>query len=88
MKSKKTLSYGALVTGGLIVLAGIVCIVMYVLEAIVARLGEPDQSLLFWYLPILFIGIIGTVVGLGIGLWGVISLRKSRQEDATEIIDK
>ena len=88
MNSKKTLSFGALVIGGLIVLAGTACIVIYVLEAIIARLGEPDQSLLFWYLPILFIGIISVIIGLGVGVWGVISLRKSRLENANEIIDK
>lgn len=88
MKSKKALPYGSLVIGILIAMIGIACIVMYVLEAIIARIGEPDQSLLFWYLPILFIGIISVIIGLGVGVWGVISLRKSRQEDATEIIDK
>jgi len=83
MKSKKVLPYGGLIIGGLIAMTGIACVVIYVLEAIVARLGEPDQSLLFWYLPILFIGIIGILIGLGIGIWGAIRLRRIRQEKAT-----
>jgi hypothetical protein len=81
MKSKKTLPYGSLIIGVLIAMIGIACVVMYILEAIVARIGEPDQSLLFWYLPILFIGIIGISIGMGIGIWGVIRLRKIRQEE-------
>ncbi len=83
MKSKKALPYGSLVIGALIAMIGIACIVMYVLEAIIARIGEPDQSLLFWYLPILFIGIIGIFIGMGIGIWGAIRLRKIRREEAT-----
>jgi len=56
---------------------------MYVLEAIVARIGEPDQSLLFWYLPVLFMGTIGLTIGLSISIWGAIYLRKNKQQDAS-----
>lgn len=49
---------------------------MYILEAIVARIGQPDQSLLFWYLPILFMGMIGMVLGLSAGARGAQRLRK------------
>lgn len=80
MDSKKIFPCGALVVGSLIILIGIGFTVAYVLEAIVARLGEPDQSLLFWYLPILFMGLTGIVIGLGIGVWGVIRLRKIQQQ--------
>jgi choline-glycine betaine transporter len=83
MNAKKALPCGALVIGSLVALTGIACIVMYVSEAIIARVGEGDQSLLFWYLPILFFGIIGILVGLGIGVWGAIRLRKSRERDST-----
>jgi len=81
MDSKKLLPCGALVVGGLITLIGIGFAVMYVLEAIIARLGEADQSLLFWYLPILFMGLIGIIIGLGIGVWGAIRLRQIREQD-------
>ena len=83
MNSKKLLPCGALVVGSLFALVGIGLAVTYVLEAIVARLGEPDQSLLFWYLPILFMGIIGILIGLGIGVWGVIRLRKIQHQGAS-----
>ena len=81
MKSNNVLPCSALVLGILIALAGIVFAFLYVSEAIFARLGESDQSLLFWYLPILFIGIAGTVLGAGIGIWGAIRLRKIRKQD-------
>jgi len=50
--------------------------------------GEPDQSLLFWYLPILFIGLFGIIIGATIGILGYVSLRKLRQEDTAPKIDK
>ena len=83
MKSKKVLPYSALIVSGLIVLTGIACVVMYVLEAVISRLGEADQSLLFWYLPILFIGLIGILTGIGIGIWGTTRLKKLSQQDKT-----
>ena len=78
MKLSKILPYSALAFGSLMALTGAVFAVMYILEAIVARAGDPDQSLLFWYLPILFIGLIGIGIGLGVCVWGVIRLRKQR----------
>ena len=83
MQSQKILPCGALAIGSLIALIGISLAVMYVLEAIIARIGEADQSLLFWYLPILFIGIIGIFIGLGVGIWGAILLWKIRQEEVS-----
>jgi len=83
MQSKKILPCGALAVGSLIALIGISLAVMYMLEAILARVGEADQSLLFWYLPILFMGIIGILIGLGVGIWGAIRLRKIRREDVS-----
>ena len=76
MKPGKILPYGALAFGSLMAFTGAAFVVMYILEAIVARAGEPDQSLLFWYLPILFIGLIGMVTGLGVCVWGVFRLKK------------
>ena len=79
MSKKKIVSCGALGLGSLITLAGIWFAVMYVIEAIVIRIGEPDQSLLFWYLPFLFIGLIGVIVGLGLAIWGASRLKKDRE---------
>lgn len=76
MNSKKILAFVTLLFGGLTTLAGIGFAVMYVFEAVIARIGEADQSLLFWYLPILFIGIFGIAVGLGGIAWGMYQLKK------------
>ena len=80
MDIKKMLSYGLVVSGDLIALLGMTFVAMYVFEAIVARVGEPDQSLLFWYLPILSLGLMGMVIGLGVGAWGFWRLRKIRRQ--------
>lgn len=60
----------------LLVLAGLGFIAMYVWEGVIVRLGDPDQSLLFWYLPILFIGIFS--VGGGVAMF-VSFLNKLKQ---------
>jgi NhaP-type Na+/H+ or K+/H+ antiporter len=83
MNSKKILPCGALAAGSLIALIGIGLAATYVSEAIIARLGEADQSLLFWYLPILFMGVIGIVIGVVIGVLGVIRLRQIREQNST-----
>jgi hypothetical protein len=76
MNSKRIWPSLALVLGILISLFGAALVVTYILEAIVARAGDPDQSLLFWYLPILFFGLIGLITGLSVGVWGFNRLMK------------
>jgi len=76
MKPSKILTYGVLAFGGLMAFSGAALAVMYILEAMVARAGEADQSLLFWYLPILLIGLMSMGIGIGAGAWGVNRLRK------------
>ena len=84
MNSKKILPCGALAFGILTFVIGSVFVVMYVSQAIITRLGEPDQSLLFWYLPFLFIGIIGIVLGIGMGVLVTIGLRRIRHQNNIE----
>ncbi len=75
---KRLLHWAALLFGGLIAVIGVAFVAMYVIEAIVRRVGEGDQSLLFWYLPILFLGMIGMLIGFGSAAWGIIGLRVPR----------
>lgn len=70
------LSVTAIVLGTLVAVAGLWFVGAYVFGAIVDRLGEPDQSLLFWYLPLLFIGI--ALSGLGGGAIALVILRHRR----------
>jgi len=69
----------ALIFGAALMVVGILFAAMYVIEAIVKRISEPDQSLLFWYIPILLIGIGGFFVGILSFLWGLKNLRKTKQ---------
>lgn len=67
---KKWLSWLTTIFGAGIAFLGIIFVVMYIMEGIIKRIGEPDQSLLFWYLPVLFIGVICVILGLSLFMWG------------------
>jgi ABC-type Na+ efflux pump permease subunit len=60
----------------LLVVVGLAFISMYFWEGVISRFGEPDQSLLFWYLPILFIGIFSFMGGLALFF---VSFKRFRQ---------
>ena len=75
MLFKKPFSYTILIAGSLSVMMGLAFVIMYVHGAIIARWGEADQSLLFWTLPILFIGFFSIAAGLGLSFWGIVRLR-------------
>ena len=42
---------------------------MYVWEGIIVHLGEADQSLVFWYIPILLIGFFSIGIGLALFIY-------------------
>ena len=65
----KLITWLGLLGGGLLSLVGAGFVILYVMEGIVMRIGDPDQSLLFWYLPVLFLGIAGLVFGVALLLW-------------------
>ena len=73
----------ALISGIVLTIIGVLLIGGYITEAYVARIGEPDQSLLFWYLPLLFVGLIAFITGLSTGIWGFIRLRKIKRQIAS-----
>jgi drug/metabolite transporter (DMT)-like permease len=75
METQKVWPVLALLLGGIAALVGAGLVTAYFLEAVLARLGEPDQSLLFWYLPILFSGLGGLVIGFSAAAWGIRRLR-------------
>ena len=56
--------------GSLMSIIGAIFVVMYIVKAVIERIGENDQSLLFWYLPVLFMGLLGIKFGIKIGFWG------------------
>ena len=59
-------------------LIGTSFVVLYFWEAIITRIGDPDQSLIFWYLPILFLGLIGVIGGLAFLIQGINRIRNLR----------
>ena len=66
--------------GALFALAGLSFVAMYVLEAIISRQGESDQSLIFWYLPFLLFGLIGITIGIGGFVFGANRLKQLHQQ--------
>ena len=84
MNSNKTWPYVALLFGIILIIIGAVLITGYVTEAYVARIGESDQSLLFWYLPFLIVGLVVFGTGLGVGVWGFIRLRKIKKKNSSK----
>ncbi|NNK94836.1 MAG: hypothetical protein HKP41_10850 [Desulfobacterales bacterium] len=75
MARRKIFAYFSLFIGSLCTFAGLAFSAMYVFGAIIDRWGEADQSLLFWHLPILFLGIFSITVGLSMSFWGLNRIR-------------
>jgi predicted lysophospholipase L1 biosynthesis ABC-type transport system permease subunit len=58
--------------GGLLCLIGFFLSMLYVWETVMMKIGDPDQSALFWYLPLLLFGLIAIKGG-----WKLISRGKT-----------
>lgn len=86
----KVLSFLLLATGLLLVVCGAIFILIYFKDAVFLRIEEADQSLLFWYLPFLFVSLGSLISGVVIGQTGLRRLRlktettKSKQTSCTE----
>lgn len=75
---KKLWSVLSLIAGAALIIAGAFFVLLYFKDALFLRLGEADQSLLFWYLPFLFAGISGIVCGVVFGQAGMRGLWPER----------
>ena len=64
--AKKILAWILMILSVCLILIGASFIFLYVRDAVILHLGEPDQSLLFWYLPILFTGVVGVPGGIAL----------------------
>lgn len=53
-------------TTGLIV--GVAALKWYIWDVAIQQAGEPDRSMLFWGLPVAFIGVAAMAVGIALGL--------------------
>jgi hypothetical protein len=77
----KPLPFLMVILGALFLLAGAVLVIMYLVDGVINRIGEADQSLLFWYLPILFLGFAGITIGWAMGSRGWERLKELRHLD-------
>lgn len=77
VKRRKIVSVASIVSGVLALLIGLWFVGAYVFGAVIDRIGEPDQSLLFWYLPLLFVGIALAFLGVCGIVFGVMWRRRS-----------
>ncbi len=73
----KLISFSILLLGALLSGVGLVFIVLYFKDAIFLRTGEADQSLIFWYLPFLFVGLGSLISGIVVAQAGLRRLKKS-----------
>ncbi len=72
-----TTKYKLALTFGIVsALIGLLFTITYIIKAVIERMGEPDQSLIFWYMPLLLIGFGALKLGLGFGIWGFIKIRE------------
>jgi len=76
-KARRAWSIVGLVAGSVMALLGLWLVAAYFMSAVLDRIGEPDQSLLFWYLPLLFMGIMALGAGVAIVILGSLGLRKA-----------
>ena len=74
-KTSRPLSYIAMVLSALMIIVGVVFAGMYVVDGVIATRGETDQSPVFWYLPILFLGLAAIILGARLLIWGRKSLK-------------
>jgi len=74
---KKLLPWVILAFGILLDLGGLGLVGSYLIEGVFKRLGEADQSLLFWYLPLLMIGVSCLLIGGIATFWGIRQVRNS-----------
>jgi len=79
LKLTKWQAYVLIAIGILGATFGGVFVCMYVWGAIISRVGDPDQSLLFWYLPILFLGLGAGGVGVLLLIFGINRIRVLRR---------
>jgi len=70
----------AVIAGILTFILGVCFSAMYIFEGIIKTRGDADQSLVFWYLPLLFMGLGGISSGALLSFWGRKKLRTRKEQ--------
>jgi len=71
---QKLISIFSIMAGTALISAGLISAGFYV-KTVIDSLGQADQSLIYWYLLFLFVGIGLLVVGIFFVIVGIMSLR-------------
>ena len=54
---------------------GLVALKWYLWDIVIREAGDPDRSMLFWGIPIVFIGVAALAIGLSLAAFASKSLR-------------
>jgi len=60
------LSLLSAIGAGALLVIGVAAMKWYWWDVAIRQAGESDRSMFFWGLPILFIGVLATAIGLGL----------------------
>jgi len=70
--------FAAALASVVLLVVGAAAVKWYVWDVAVSQAGQPDRSMLFWGLPVLFIGVIGALASVGMALLARRALSSSR----------
>ena len=70
--------------GAVLLMVGVAALKWYVWDVVIGQAGESDRSMLFWGLPIVFIGIFAGVAGVGLIISAVHDVRSHRVRSVGE----
>ena len=70
MRVKKAFSYLLLLTGVIFAAVGIVLIFLYLYELFTMPTGASDYSIVFWHLPLVFLGLAALMFSTALIIFG------------------
>lgn len=65
-RRRRVLGIVAAATAGLFLIVGAAAAKWYLWDVVVGQRGEPDRSMLFWGLPVLFLGVSALLAAAGL----------------------
>lgn len=65
-RPRRFLGIAAATTAGLFLIVGVAAAKWYLWDVVVGQRNEPDRSMLFWGLPVLFLGISALLAAAGL----------------------
>lgn len=65
-RRRRALGIAAAAAAGLFLIVGVAAAKWYLWDVVIGQAGEPDRSMLFWGLPVLFLGITALLAAAGL----------------------